>query len=172
MIDLTLSAAAALFFAKGAAERSATAEVQAKKSRINPLLRFRSENPALFEARRVAGMKKSTLVRENLMRIHRECKAQWRQSALKNPKLRATESHIAAKEWELVAPNGQRYQFRNLKKFVREHAELFDAEDVIWKEPEGKPNQAWCRAFQALSRLRPTCSKMLEEWNGWRWAAR
>lgn len=169
MIDFTLSAAASLFFAKVPAQRQ---ESLAAKGRVNPLLRFRLENPALFEARRIAGMKKSDLVRENLQRIHRECKAEWKRSALKNPKLNATDSHIAAKEWTLLAPNGQRYQFRNLKKFVREHADLFDAEDVIWKEPEGKPNQAWCRAFQALSRLRPTCSKVLGEWNGWRWAGR
>ena len=171
MIDFTLSAAASLFFAKGAAERQNTVVV-AKPARVNPLVRFRNEQPALFEARRIAGMKKSDRVRENLQRIHRECKAQWKASALQNPKLRATDSHIAAKEWILVGPNGQQYQFRNLKKFVREHADLFDAEDVNWKEPEGKPNQAWCRAFQALSRLRPSCSKVLGEWNGWRWAGR
>ena len=171
MIDFSLSAAASLFFLKKPAQQPVAAPVEAK-GRVNPLLRFRAEQPALFEARRIAGMKRSSLVRENLQRIHRECKAQWRQSALKNPKLRATDSHIAAKEWTLQAPNGLCYQFRNLKKFVREHAELFDAEDVIWKEPEGKPNQAWCRAFQALSRLRPTCSKYLEEWNGWRWAGK
>ncbi len=164
MIDVSLTAAASLFLVKAPVARESR-----PTSRVNPLLRFRAENPALFEARRVAGMKKSELVRDNLMRIHRECKEQWRRSALKNPKLQATDSHIAAKEWTLVAPHGQRYVFRNLKKFVREHAHLFDAEDVIWKEPEGKPNQAWCRAFQALSRLRPTCSKLLPEWNGWRW---
>ncbi len=167
MIDISLTAAASLFLVNSPPARTIVA-----KGRTNPLIRFRAENPALFEARRIAGMKRSELVRENLMRIHRECKEQWRQSARKNPRLRATDSHIAAKDWTLLGPNGQRYEFRNLKKFVREHADLFDAEDVIWKEPEGKPNQAWCRAFQALSRLRPTCSKLLPEWNGWRWAER
>ena len=106
MIDFTLSAAASLFFAKAPAQRQ---ESPLAKSRVNPLLRFRSENPALFEARRIAGMKKSDLVRENLQRIHRECKAQWKRSALQNPKLNATDSHIAAKEWTLLAPNGQVY---------------------------------------------------------------
>ncbi|MFZ4596996.1 MAG: hypothetical protein ACOYOF_22300, partial [Verrucomicrobiaceae bacterium] len=57
-----------------------------------------------------------------------------------------------------------------LKKFVREHEDLFAAEDMIWKERDGKANPAWCRAFQALGRPRPTCAKHLSEWHGWRWA--
>lgn len=141
-----------------------------KEPRINRLLRFRAQNPKLFERRRVEGMKNSSLVRENLMRLHREKKAEWRASALKNPKLQATDSHIAAKQWVLRAPDGQTYTFRNLKKWVREHEHLFAPSDVIWKEMNGKANQAWCRAFQALGRLRPTSSKMLPEWQGWTWA--
>ncbi len=138
--------------------------------RINRLLRFRAQNPKLFESRRVEGMKKSSLVRENLMRLHREKKEQWRASALKNPKLQATDLHIAAKTWVLRAPDGKTYEFRNLKKWVRENENLFDAADVVWKDMNGKANQAWCRAFQALGRLRPTSSKRLMEWQGWTWA--
>ena len=115
-------------------------------------------------------MKRSSLVRENLMRLHRERKAEWRASALKNPKLQATDQHIAAKVWRLRSPEGNVYEFRNLKKFVREHEDLFEAEDMIWKERDGKANPAWCRAFQALGRPRPTCAKHLSEWHGWRWA--
>jgi len=134
------------------------------------LIWFRQENPSLFEHRRVEGMKRSSLVRENLMRLHRERKAEWRASALKNPKLQATDQHIAAKVWRLRSPEGNVYEFRNLKKFVREHEDLFEAEDMIWKERDGKANPAWCRAFQALGRPRPTCAKHLSEWHGWRWA--
>ena len=140
------------------------------KSRLEPVRRWRQANPELFEQRRVEGMKKSDLVRENLLRLHREKKAEWRKSARRNPKLRATTEHIAAKEWRLRAPGGEIHQFRNLKAFLRTHAELFAVEDVEWKEVPGRPGQAWCRAFHGLSRLRPSCVKWLSEWKGWTWA--
>ena len=178
IVGLDLASLTALAFAKRDAFLAKEAAEAAEKGtpvvkgepRITRLLRFRAENPALFESRRVEGMKKSSLVRENLMRLHREKKEQWRASAMKNPKLRATDQHIAAKEWVLRAPDGQIHKFRNLKKWVRENEELFETEDVIWKEMNGKANQAWCRAFQALGRLRPSSSKHLPEWKDWTWA--
>jgi hypothetical protein len=178
IVGLDLASLTALAFAKRDAFLAKEAAEAAEKGtpvvkgepRITRLLRFRAENPALFESRRVEGMKKSSLVRENLMRLHREKKEQWRASAMKNPKLRATDQHIAAKEWVLRAPDGQIHKFRNLKKWVRENEELFEIEDVIWKEMNGKANQAWCRAFQALGRLRPSSSKHLPEWKDWTWA--
>lgn len=175
IVGLDLASLTALAFAKRDVFLSKEAAghivpVTKGEPRITRLLRFRAENPALFERRRVEGMKNSSLVRENLMRLHREKKEQWRASALKNPKLRATDQHIAAKEWVIRAPNGEIHRFRNLKKWVREHEFLFEDEDVIWKEMNGKANQAWCRAFQALGRLRPSSSKHLEEWKAWTWA--
>jgi hypothetical protein len=138
-------------------------------SRAARLLEWRAKNPALFESRRIEGMKNSPLVRENLQRIHRECKAAWHASAKKNPKLNATAEHIAAKTWILRDPTGTIHTFRNLKKWVRDNENLFEPEDVIWKLNGGQPNQAWCRAFQGLSRLRPSSSKLLGEWHGWTW---
>ena len=76
---------------------------------------FRQENPSLFEHRRVEGMKRSSLVHENLMRLHRERKTEWWASALKNPKLQATDQYIAAKVWCLRSPEGNVYEYRNLK---------------------------------------------------------
>ena len=148
-----------------------TESADAPKSKMARLRQWRAANPELFEARRVAGMKRSSRVRENLQRIHTECKAEWRASALKNPKLQATDRHIAAKEWNLRAPDGQIHTMRNLKKFIRDNPALFDEADIIWKHPAGKENQAWCRAFHALSRLRPTCFNRLESWQGWTWSA-
>ena len=143
---------------------------QATPTRLAPVQRWREANPDLFEKRRIEGMKKSTLVRENLMRLHRECKANWHASARRNPKLRATSQHIAAKEWTLRSPLGSLHRFRNLKQFIRDHADLFDTEDVVWKDVPGRPSQAWCRAFHGLSRLRPGNAKILPEWHGWTWA--
>lgn len=151
------------------ATRNKEDALSAPKSKVDRLYKWRASNPGLFEARRVAGMKRSARVRENLQRIHAECKAEWRASALKNPKLQATDRHIAAKEWVLQGPDGQVHSFRNLKKFIRDNPGLFDEADTQWKHPEGKPNQAWCRAFQSLSRLRPTCFNRLAEWQGWTW---
>ena len=166
---LDLTALTAAVFANRIISCAPAPQAPGPNSRISRLIRFRQENPGLFERRRVEGMKRSSLVRENLMRLHRERKEQWRASALKNPKLQATDQHIAAKMWRLKAPDGNVYEFRNLKKFVREHEDIFDADDVVWKDMNGKANQAWCRAFQALGRLRPTSSKHLAEWHGWRW---
>ena len=95
-------------------------------SRLEPVKRWRLANPDLFEKRRIEGMKKSERVRENLMRLHREKKVEWHKSARKNPKLRATVEHIAAKEWSLKSPTGRVFRFRNLKQFLRGHAEFFD----------------------------------------------
>lgn len=148
----------------------ADGETKPEGSQIERLLQWRAEHPGLFEFLRVEGMKQSPKVRENLQRLHRECKAQWKASAMRNPKLRATEQHIAAKEWVLRDPLGRVFRFRNLKKFIRENESLFEASDVEWKIPNGKANQAWCRAFHALTRLRPGCAKFLPEWQGWTWA--
>jgi hypothetical protein len=145
------------------------AEAVTPASRLEPIKRWRQSNLGLFEQRRIEGMRKSAKVRENLLRLHREKKAEWHASARRNPKLRATEQHIAAKEWVLRSPLGQVHQFRNLKQFVRDNPGLFEVEDVQWKEVLGRPSQAWCRAFHGLSRLRPSCVKLLNEWKGWTW---
>jgi hypothetical protein len=138
-------------------------------SRLEPVKRWRVANPDLFEQRRIEGMRKSKRVRDNLLRLHRERKEQWHASAKRNPKLRATVQHIAAKEWSLKSPTGMVHHFRNLKQFLRANADLFEMDDVTWKEVPGRPSQAWCRAFHGLSRLRPTCVKLLPDWKGWTW---
>lgn len=164
-LDLTLASLSAHLLA-----RSPNAPAPKPATPVSRLYKWRAQNPELFEARRIEGMKRSPRVRENLQRIHAECKAEWRASALKNPKLQPTSRHIAAKEWTLKAPNGQIHTVRNLKKFIRDNPALFDEADIVWKHPVGKPNQAWCRAFHALSRLRPTCFNRLSEWQGWSWS--
>lgn len=138
-------------------------------SPISRLHEWREANKAEFQARRIAGMKRSEAVRQNLLRLHREKKAEWKASAMKNPKLRATDQHIAAKEWVVMSPTGVKHTFRNLKKWVRENEDLFDPSDVEWKATNGRANQDWCRAFQGLARLRPGNSKFIPEWQGWRW---
>jgi hypothetical protein len=69
-----------------------------------------------LRASRINGMKRSERVRANLLRIHAECKDQWRASALKNPKLQSTELHIAAREWSLRAPDGRKFTASAISK--------------------------------------------------------
>ncbi len=168
-LDLTLLALVVNRIADKKLEQGAPIRTGTETSPISRLQKWREEHKAEFQARRIAGMKNSTAVRANLMRLHREKKAEWKASAMKNPKLRATEQHIAAKEWTVMSPSGIKHTFRNLKKWVRENEDLFDTSDVEWKATDGKMNQEWCRAFQGLARLRPGNSKLLAEWQGWRW---
>lgn len=42
------------------------------------------------------------------------------------------ETFISAKSWEIISPTGKTYSVRNLRKFIREHSELF---------PDGTPRQ-------------------------------
>ncbi len=169
-LDLTLLG---LVVSKIADEKLAGRHAIATPTPSSPISRlqaWREANAAEFQSRRTEGMRRSAAVRENLARLHREKKAEWKASARRNPKLCATDQHIAAKEWNLISPVGVRHSFRNLKKWVRENEHLFDPADVEWKNTTGRRNQEWCRAFQGLARLRPGNSKLLAEWQGWRWA--
>jgi hypothetical protein len=170
-LDLTLLGLVVSKIADDKLARGLAPVIATPSSPISRLQQWRTAHPVEFKTRRTEGMRRSQAVRENLARLHREKKAEWKASARRNPKLCATEQHIAAKEWILLSPTGARHSFRNLKKWVRENESLFDATDVEWKNTSGRANQEWCRAFQGLARLRPGNSKLLPEWNGWRWAA-
>jgi hypothetical protein len=77
-----------------------------------------------------------------------------------------------AKAWSLMAPNGTRYDFVNLARFLIEHAELFDAHDLT--PFPSNPNMN--RAAVGLSRLRRSRIELRRgkrvrplSWKGWRW---
>lgn len=73
--------------------------------------------------------------------------------------MKADESNMFAKDYALCDPDGYVYRGRNIRQFVRDHPELFDARDLVWKKGD-------CNAARNLDRLRrgPAVS-----WKGWTW---
>ena len=140
--------------------------------RIQRLMQWRESHRELHRELRVAGIRRSEKVREVLRNNHTGvAKQRWMASIRKNPKFQPTTKHVAAKEWNLRAPDGRVFTFRNLRHFIREQVDLFDAKDVIWK-PQGRSTTiTWCVAYQALARLRPGGPRTLESWEGWTWCA-
>jgi hypothetical protein len=75
-------------------------------------------------------------------------------------------SNAKAKEWDLIAPDGQVYRFRNLSLFIRENAKLFDASDIFPIRTDGKGPS---RAVGGLAKLHPDRKARVYSWRGWRW---
>lgn len=150
---------------------SASQVVSHRPNRVAPLIAWREQNPDLHHQLRVAGIRRSPKVREVLQRNHTGyAKLRWLASLKQNPQFQPTDLHVAAKNWVLRAPDGSTHVFRNLRNFIRENEELFDAADVIWKAQTRRPKLTWCQAYQSLARLRPGRARTLESWNGWTWA--
>jgi hypothetical protein len=149
-----------------------TSAATVTEPRVTRLLEWRQNNAELHHQLRVAGIRRSSKVREVLQRNHTGlAKRRWLASLIQNPKFQPTDLHVAAKSWVLRAPNGSIHTFRNLRNFIRENEELFDAADVIWKAQTRRPKLTWCQAYQSLARLRPGRPRTLDSWNGWTWAA-
>jgi hypothetical protein len=111
---------------------------------FDEMLKFRDfviqNNAELHHQLRAAGIRRSSKVREVLQRNHTGfAKRRWLASLIQNPKFQPTDLHVAAKSWVLRAPNGSIHTFRNLRNFIRENEELFDAVDVIWKAQNRRP---------------------------------
>lgn len=64
----------------------------------------------------------------------------------------------------LISPNGVIYDFKNLKRFVREHGYLFKPIDVIYKKVG---DGSWCNALGGLRRLFAK-KDPLRYWKGWK----
>lgn len=50
---------------------------------------------------------------------------QGRAAKLKSPRGARAETNSCAAEWHIKAPSGEEYRFRNMRHFVRNHADLF-----------------------------------------------
>lgn len=77
------------------------------------------------------------------------------------PHLGKCENNPTAKLWNLRSPKGIKYQFKNLKNFIRENPGLFNPEDVIWKKDR-------CKALY-IQRLNPSCKDPRSSCKGWTW---
>lgn len=117
-----------------------TSAATVTEPRVTRLLEWCQNNAELHHQLRVAGIRRSSKVREVLQRNHTGfAKRRWLASLIQNPKFQPTDLHVAAKSWVLRAPNGSIHTFRNLRNFIRENEELFDAVDVIWKAQNRRP---------------------------------
>lgn len=74
-----------------------------------------------------------------------------------------------AKWWHLRSPDNKTYRFKNLLEFVRTNPELFDEEDIQWRE-KGKCHQV-CKASIGLAILSPRKKNPKGTWKGWTWVS-
>jgi len=70
-----------------------------------------------------------------------------------NPRRGRFETNCAAKMWFLITPRGERFAFRNLNHFIREHQQYFTARQL---ECPDKTVPSATRASMAMSQLRPS----------------
>lgn len=84
------------------------------------------------------------------------------------PGLRAGPDHWEASTGVLRSPDGRLWPYTNRTHFVREHPELFEPEDVVWRSfsKNQKKAKIVCRAVTGLSAL--YCdSARASSWHGW-----
>ena len=88
------------------------------------------------------------------------------EAAKTSPRAGRHPDNANAKEWRLVAPDGSIYTVRNLHHFIREHADLFDADAVAWRRTSGKRGGGgeYCKASAGLQNIKAGKSS---EWRGW-----
>ena len=83
--------------------------------------------------------------------------------------------HWKSTEYHLRSPDGVIFHGRNILEFVRQHPDLFDPADVVWKVPKHRPASKvlgllrlptkMCRAAKGLTNLfgeQPQCPLQLE----------
>lgn len=109
---------------------------------------------------------------EEMRSIGQKFKAKRLAIRSKNPRMQSDENHCSAKWWHLRDPSGEIYHFKNIAKFVREHSELFEADDLkmaTYKNSRG--NVTRNRAMLGLRSLRPSETRIRQEttWKGWTW---
>jgi predicted nucleic acid-binding Zn ribbon protein len=85
--------------------------------------------------------------------------------------------HCRATDYWLRSPDGRIFHGRNILEFVRQHPDLFDPEDVVWKVPGYRsaskvlgllriPTKT-CRAAKGLSNLFGNRPDVRYSWKGW-----
>lgn len=65
------------------------------------------------------------------------------------------------KNWLLISPDGRQFSARNLRQFVRDHANEFAPEDVVW-DSVGRGGGK-CRAVNGIYHAARTATR----WKGW-----
>jgi hypothetical protein len=73
------------------------------------------------------------------------------------------------KVWRLRDPAGCVHEFRNLARFVREHADLFPAAALVVRfTNHGGKRRSYVQAERCLANLRPG-RRPAASWRGWTW---
>lgn len=97
--------------------------------------------------------------------IHARAIANSCEEAKTNPLRGKFETNCHAEEWHLIDPQGNEWNFRNLRHFIREHSSFFSArllEDI--KQNGGT------RAETCMAKLSPRCTqRSMTSCGGWRW---
>lgn len=68
------------------------------------------------------------------------------------------ETHMHAKEWVIQSPGGQIYECRNLKLWLRDHADMLD----------GTVNQAWDGISKIKYSMQGKRKNPCYQWKGWK----
>lgn len=67
--------------------------------------------------------------------------------------------------WRLRSPENKVYEFRNLRRFIKEHPDLFDPEDVIWYPLPVRGEK--CRAFGGITSISHRSKRANGSWKVW-----
>ena len=82
----------------------------------------------------------------------------WADGVRASPILQPDECHANAKTWIIQAPDGHVYEVRNLKAWLREHADMLD----------GTPGQAWDGLAKIKYTMQGKRQNPSRQWKGWR----
>lgn len=75
------------------------------------------------------------------------------------------ETNMFAKQWFIISPRGQRFQFTNLQHFIRTNNKLFSSEQL----KQACSNRDTTRAADCIRRLNPSCKRPVGNAAGWIW---
>lgn len=136
------------------------------RGNIERLLKWRKENPNWNELR-LSGLRKSKKAKSAAVRVGKLFKKQRLLSRSKHARMKKDENHCSGKWFELRSPENKRYSGKNLHHFIKQHEDLFHADDIKWKLiKNSRGTNEMCRAYSGLSSLRRK-SRTEGSWKGW-----
>lgn len=138
------------------------------------LLKWRSEHPEEYQAKRLAGLRASPKVVAAARMVHKLYKEKRMASRSSNPRCAKGLQNAAALIWRLRDPSGRAHEFKNLAEFVRQNAHLFEPHHVVWTR---RGNGTSCLAYSGIAGLRPykrngqPKPRVEGSWFGWTWVS-
>jgi hypothetical protein len=145
-----------------------------KESQVHRLLKWRQANLEEWESKRLEGLKNSEKLKRACREISHKYKKRRLETRAKNPVMQKGPNHCAAVIWRLRSPRGLTFEFKNLAEFLRNNANLFNDEDVVFRVVGTTLN---CKAYAGIASLRPYKRsgnpkvKVNGSWKGWTWVS-